>query len=102
MIFTGSVAESFEKEMGYTHKEFLDNLPAAMKDASYQLVSSDHIEIPIDAGQLTIRLGEQQLRQVGLLKLPYMLVRFDFSRVDENSRTSFYRAFQRSYQKGGG
>ena len=102
VIVTGSVASEFEKQMGYTHKEFLDNLPAAMKDQPYRVVNNRQVVIPIDQGQLTIHLGEQQVRNIASIVLPFMMVRFQFERVEENSRTVFYRKFQRSYQKGGG
>ena len=102
MIFTGSVAECFAKEMGYTHKEFLDNLPAALKGTEFEMLNSTEIRIPVHEGHLMIVLGEPRKRNIASISLPFMQVTFKFSGVAEEERTRFYRQFQRSYQKGGG
>ncbi|MFT7531665.1 MAG: hypothetical protein ACI9FD_002684 [Gammaproteobacteria bacterium] len=102
MIFTGTVAESFKKDMGYAHREFLNNLPAAMKGTPYQISDNNKITVTLEQGQLIIHLGEQMYRNIASISLPYMTVSFVFTDINEVDRTRFYRQFQRSYQKGGG
>ena len=101
MMFADFIAESFSKEMGYTHREFLRNLPAALKDIEYG-VDENIITIHYDGGEVEIVLGEIQQRKIASLAMPYMHVQFTFRNLSADQRKRFYTPFQRSYQKGGG
>ena len=101
MMFASFIEETFSKEMGYTHREFLRNLPAALKGINYE-VSGTQILIDYEGGKVEIHLGEMQSRKIASLSMPFMHVQFTFHDLSDEQRKNFYTPFQRSYQKGGG
>lgn len=87
--------------MGYTRREFLNNLRFALKDREYSC--DDHrIEIPLEQGRVVIRLGDDRQRRIASLSMPCMTVDFCFENLDGDQRARFFNDFQRSFQKGGG
>ena len=93
----------FHRDMGYSAEELFRILPAAVRD--YEL-SINHHEALITAGQ-----GDQQIRLsvtplpdrvLANMRLPDVDVRFEFRNFSEQQRNDFMRAFDRSYQRGGG
>lgn len=87
--------------MGFTRAEFMRILPAALHDYPYTL-HDDVIQIDVAGQVLLIRIGEQQMRRVALLALPYLPVTFDYAQVDEVSFKTFLKQFDLYYRKGGG
>lgn len=88
--------------MGYTRREFLANLDAALKGRAWLCEGGDTVRIELEGGCVHIRLGAEQERRIASLAMPYIRVDFRFENLDAEQRTRFYTAFQRSFQKGGG
>ena len=86
--------------MGFTLPEFLKLLPAALHGYAYTCHDSI-IEIAVDGTPLVITLGEQQVRRIALLALPYLPIRFDYA-GSEHSFQTFLKQFDLYYRKGGG
>ena len=89
------------REMGFTRVEFMRILPSALHGYPYT-VDSDRIVIGIDGNRLSITLGDEQVRKIALLELPYMEVVFDYRDVDEQAFRTFLKQFDLYYRKGGG
>ena len=92
----------FKREMGFSRREFLANLKIALNGRPYHCDDDRAIEIPIDAGRVLIALGDEKERRIASLVLPFLEVEFVFENLDAEQRRSFYAAFQRSFQRGGG
>jgi len=94
-------AESFDREMGCTEKEWLGWLPEAMGQHPYQRVAQA-LTARIGAGQLTLswRVGEP--RAIALARIPRLLVSFRFTGLDDVQRYSFMKRFDLYMQRGGG
>ena len=88
--------------MGFTHREFLLNLRAALGEGYSVAADGKTIDVPVAAGRVTIRLGEEVERRIASLALPSTAVEFSFENLDESERKAFYTAFRRSFQRGGG
>jgi hypothetical protein len=101
-VHTGEVPERFSREMGYTRREFVENLKAALGSDAFRCRDGTTIEVPLEPGRVVIRLGEERRRRIASLSMPYMAVDFCFENLDADSRKVFFTAFQRSFQKGGG
>jgi len=94
-------AEIFSKEMGVTHADFFRLLPRAMGDTPYTIQGMKVLgELP--GGSITIELGEQQVRRIALMAIPYAEVSFAFNGIDEEARTGFMKYFDLRFQRGGG
>lgn len=90
-----------KREMGFTRVEFMRILPAALHDYPFR-VADDRIEVEVDGKPVVITLGEEQVRRIALLALPYIPVEFDHAQVDEAAFKTFLRQFDLYYRKGGG
>jgi len=95
------VAEKFSKEMGLTHVDFFRLLPRAMGDHSYNIEGMKVLG-ELAGGSVTIELGEQQVRRIALMAIPFAEVSFTFDGVSEDERTEFMRYFDLRFQRGGG
>jgi hypothetical protein len=90
--------------MGFTRKEFMRTLPAALHDYPYT-IDGDVISITppeADGHQIHITLGAEAIRKIALLRLPYIHVDFDFRAVDEATHKRFLTQFDLYFRKGGG
>lgn len=94
-------AERFSKEMGVSHADFYRLLPRAMGDTAYR-VEGTTVHGTLQSGTVSIELGEQKMRRIALLGIPYAEVTFSFDGVDESARTEFMRYFDLRFQRGGG
>ena len=94
-------AEQFSKEMGVSHSDFFRLLPRAMGDTPYRVEGMKVIG-ELGSGSVSIELGEQQVRRIALMAIPYAEVSFAFDGVAENERTEFMRYFDLRFQRGGG
>ena len=94
-------AESFDREMGCTEKEWLGWLPEAMGDHTYKQVAQA-LTARIDTGQLVLswRVGEP--RAIALARIPRLLVSFRFTGLDELQCYRFMKRFDLYMQRGGG
>lgn len=103
MFDLSRLPETFEREHGCTEAEWLQQLPGAVGAHALEL------DAPAGRGCVAIGDGELQLhwqvlppRQIALIRLPRLLVRYRFSGVDAEARNRFLRYFFLFMQKGGG
>ena len=91
----------FRKQMGITRKEFLRNLAVALGGRPCRV---EHNEIIVtDAGRrIAITLCEQDELRIGSLKLPRMLVEFNFSGYSESEAETLMTHINIHFQRGGG
>lgn len=94
-------AENFSKEMGVSHADFFRLLPRAMGDTPFK-VQGMKVKGEVSGGTVTIEIGEQQVRRIALMAIPYAEVSFSFAGVSEDERTEFMRYFDLRFQRGGG
>ena len=94
-------AESFDREMGCTEREWLSWLPGAVRDHVMALGDSQ-ASIGFAAGALHLRWQVLAPRQMALVRLPRMAVQFRFDDVDAASRQRFMRYFDLFMHRGGG
>ena len=90
-----------DKEMGYTHADFLRLLPKAVGEADI-LVDGRVIRVGDGERRLRIDLSEEAVRRLGNFRLPVTHVRLTFSGYTEAERNAALERFWRAYQKGGG
>ncbi|MDH3231666.1 MAG: hypothetical protein OEN55_17900 [Alphaproteobacteria bacterium] len=90
-----------DKEMGYTHAEFLRLLPRAVGGADIRI---DGRVIQVNAGDrgLRIDLSEESVRRLGNFRLPVTHVRLTFQGYSDAQRDALLARFWQTYQKGGG
>ena len=94
-------AIAYSREMGLTHADFWRLLPRAMGDHSYT-IDGNAVNATVDGGQLEIILGQPEVRSIALLRLPYSVVTFTFSGVEEVQQQAFKAHFDLHFQRGGG
>jgi hypothetical protein len=96
-----SYPETFERDMACTEAEWLGWLPAAVGEHRYQR-GEGQAEVQIGAGTLQLQWQAQPPRVIALVRLPRLLVRFNFQDVAQPERTAFMRRFDLYTQRGGG
>ncbi|HIP67957.1 MAG TPA: hypothetical protein EYH06_05115 [Chromatiales bacterium] len=89
------------REMGLTRKEFFRNLPRALHGYHHK-INENNVFVETDDGQIKITVGEEGLRMISLLKIPYTKITMDFSEIQPETQNVFLRQFNLYYQKGGG
>lgn len=87
--------------MGFTRAEFLRLLPAALRHYPYTL-AGNHIQVTVEGKPLHITLGDEQVRRIAALALPWIPVEFDYTQLDEAAFQTFLQHFDLYYRKGGG
>jgi len=87
--------------MGLTHAEFFRSLPAAIEHRDYT-VEDGVVRVDVDGRQVVIELGPQLSRNIALLKIPYVEVRFSFHGFSDEAREQFMERFELYYRRGGG
>ena len=92
---------AYSREMGLTHADFWRLLPSAMGKHSYT-INGDAVRATVDGGQLDITLGPPEERRIALLRLPYSVVSFTFTGVEEVQQQAFKAHFDLRFQRGGG
>jgi len=90
-----------DKEMGYTHADFLRLLPKAVGAAEIG-IDGRVIRVADGERRLRIDLSEESVRHLGHFRLPVTHVRLTFSGYSEAEREAALERFWRAYQKGGG
>ena len=94
-------AVAYTREMGVDHRDFFRMLPRAMGDHAYE-VDGRTVDARVGGGSLRIELGEERVRRIALLALPYTEVSFTFRGTDEAEREAFTRRFELAFRRGGG
>ncbi len=95
------VQNQFEKNMGITYSDFFRLLPKAMGEHPYT-INGSVVNAEVDSGKLTISLGEQQERRIALMRIPFVIVSFDFDSVNDEGIEAFVQQFDLHFQRGGG
>lgn len=96
------VQNQFDKNMGITYSDFFRLLPKAMGEHSYT-IADRAVNADVSGGKLIISLGEQQERRIALMRIPYVIVSFDFDAVVGSDQIeAFMRHFDLHFQRGGG
>jgi hypothetical protein len=95
-------AEQFERDMACTETEWLRWLPGATQGLPLDTSGAGQATVRMDGGQLRLHWRALPERQIALVRLPRLGVRFVFSGVDEDRRQRFMRYFDLYTQRGGG
>ena len=94
--------EAFERDMGCTESEWLGWLPGACGEHALA-VAGGSARVAIDAaGSLSLHWTVLPARQIALMRMPRLGVRFRFEGLDEAPRQRFMRRFDLYMQRGGG
>lgn len=94
----------FEREHGCTEVQRLRDLPGAVGRHTLRLPAPGIAEVALEGGG-TLMLTWQLLpdRQIALVRLPRLLVRYAFSEgVKRQERAEFLRLFDLTMRRGGG
>jgi hypothetical protein len=97
----GHYPARFERDTAGTEAEWLSRLPGACADHALRLGERTAC-ITLGEGRLTLTWTVLAARQIALLRMERMSVRFDFDGVDEPERQRFMRYFDLYMQRGGG
>ncbi|MFA6312188.1 MAG: hypothetical protein WCV99_04500 [Sterolibacterium sp.] len=104
-MFRQDLARPFERVMGCTPSELLGWLPGALPGARLDIEStptSGSCRASFNVGQLLIEWRMLDSRQIALLKIPRINVRFTYSKMDIADRIDVQGYFDRATQRGGG
>lgn len=94
-------AHVVDKEMGYTHADFLRLLPKAVAGAEIRM-DGNVAQVSDGQRQLRIELSEETVRRLGNFQIPVTHVRLTFSGYSDAERQRALDRFWKAYQKGGG
>lgn len=92
---------AFTREMGLTREEFFKCLPQAIAHREFTVTNSQ-VRIQFESCAVIIELGEERIRSIALLRLPYMEVRFTFLGFSVQEREEFMDRFNLYFRRGGG
>ena len=96
-----SYPETFEREMTCTPADWLRWLPAAVGEHFWKLHdASAGVRIGDGALGLTWHVGEP--RVIAAVRMPRLVVHFEFAGVPETARHAFMQRFNLYMQRGGG
>lgn len=102
MNVKGEQVTTVEKEMGITHKDFYENLPALLGDIPY-CQSEDTITFQLNGKAIKIKLGPEKLRRLGLsVQLPVTPVTLCFHDFTPEEINAFISRFNLKFMRGGG
>ena len=93
--------ERFERDMGYTEAEWLRSLPRAVAPHTLRLTPGQ-AHVALEGGALHLQWTVLPPRQIALIRLPRLAVRFGFEGLDPGARQAFMRRFDLCMQRGGG
>lgn len=89
-----------EKEMGYTHSEFIRLMPRCLSEYEYS-ISNELVNITVPSGRVEIHIGVEGERvYTELVKFPILPIQIKFIEVSESDRSHFLRRFDQSLMKG--
>ena len=86
--------------MGYSRKEFFDQLRRALSDYDYS-INGDGITISLNEGTVSVRVGiEGERRLSAVVCFPTLPVTIRFEGVGEDAQRRFLQRFNHAYMKG--
>lgn len=91
----------FHREQGITEADWLQLLPRAASGHALTLVDGQ-AQIAIGRGRLHLGWTVMPPRQIALIRLPRLAVRYRFEGVDSAERQAFMKRFDLTIQRGGG
>ena len=100
--------EHVQYQMGYSEPEFEKVLKGDFSGANSAYVCLDNGDLSWrlkhrhDPMQVTIRIRQDQPRQLGMLRLPVLQVSFALQDATHTARTAFFDRFFKYFHKGGG
>jgi hypothetical protein len=101
-LITSAIPREFQREYGCTEVEWLRWLPGAVREHTLTRPEPDAAAVAVAGGQLRLHWTVLPPRQIAMVRLPRMTVRFAFDTVDDAARTAFMRYFDLYMQRGGG
>lgn len=91
----------YMREMAVTHADFYRILPRALQGYTYTVANNEVVANVAD-GQVVIRLGEERVRRIALVAIPYCEVHFDYQNLEDTDYLIFREQFELYYRRGGG
>ena len=97
------VPERFERDMGYSEKEFFRVLPSALGDYRYaQQGNRVLISHPDNSHDITLDINPLPDRRLGAFRIERIDVQFQLLNMDAGERARFMQRFDRRFERGGG
>ena len=93
---------SFEREHGCTEGEWLRGLAGAVGHHALSLSAPGHARVAIGAGHLELDWTLLPPRQIALVRMPRLAVRYRFAGVEAAAQVAFMRFFDLYMHRGGG
>lgn len=101
MAWSTSQGPAFDREHGSTEAEWLRQLPGAVGPRPLRL-GAGQAWVSLDAGELHLQWQPLPPRQISLVRVPRLAVRYRFTGVPDPVRAQFLRYFDLFMQRGGG
>ena len=92
----------FQREQGFTERDWLRCLPGAVRDCTIDLSEPGLARVQIGSGQLLLRWQVMAPRQIAMMRMPRLVVHYQFYGVDDDDRARFMRYFDLYTMRGGG
>ena len=92
----------FQREQGFTERDWLRCLPGAVRDCTIDLSQPGQARVQIGSGQLLLRWQVMAPRQIAMMRMPRLVVHYQFDGVDDDDRARFMRYFDLYTMRGGG
>jgi hypothetical protein len=92
----------FQREQGFTERDWLRCLPGAVRDCAIDLSEPDLARVQIGGGQLLLRWQALPPRQIAMMRMPRLAVHYQFIGVGDRDRECFMRYFDLYTLRGGG
>ena len=92
----------FQREQGFTERDWLRCLPGAVRDCTIDLSEPGQARVQIGSGQLLLRWQVMAPRQIAMMRMPRLVVHYQFDGVDDDDRARFMRYFDLYTMRGGG
>ena len=92
----------FSREQGFTEADWQRCLPGAVRDCPLDLAAPGQATVQIGLGRLLLRWQALPPRQIALMRMPRLAVRYLFENVAAADRLAFMRYFDLFTLRGGG
>lgn len=101
--YAEQVPVRFERDMGYSEKEFFRVLPSALGDYQFRVQDKQIlIEHPKHPHRIKLEITPLPDRRLGAFRIERIDVQFELLNMTDTERMSFMRRFDRRFQRGGG
>lgn len=88
------------REMGYTHQEFLKLLPRSLSEYVFN-VQKNCVSIELENGTALIQIGTERVRRItDSVSFPILPIKIQFVDANEKAQSRFLQKFDYSYMKG--